>query len=133
MKKAILTIALVMAVGLVSFNAAEARWGGGWMMAGSGYGAGNCNGPGGWNQEKKLTYEEMERFHDETTDLRKQLFEKRTEYYNVMNQENPDKELAKTLWGEMYDLQNDMHKKALAEGMMGGDGRGGYGAYMMGR
>lgn len=131
MKKSILTIALVVAVGLVSFNIAEARWGGGWMMGSSGYGPSNCNGPGSWNTETKLSYDAMEKFHNETTDLRKQLFEKRTEYYNAVNQETPDKELAKTLWGEMYDLQNTMHQKALASGMMTTTGRGGYGGHMM--
>lgn len=113
MKKTIMTLALVVAVGFAGLNIAEAGWGGG------GYGPGFCNGPGGWTRNTSFTYEDMETFHNQTADLRKKMFEKRTEYYEVMNQENPDKELASQIWSEIFDLQNEMHTKALAAGMPG--------------
>lgn len=109
MKKTIMTLALIVAVGITGINMAEAGWGG-------------CNGPGGWNSDTSFTYEDMEKFHDDTADLRKQMFEKRNEYYEAMNQETPDKERAQQIWSEMFDLQNAMHAKALANGMMPGYG-----------
>ena len=124
MKKTILAAALVMAVGFAGYNVAQA-----------GFGPGGCNGPGGWGAENgpTVTYEEMEQFHNDTSELRRQLFEKRAEYFEVVNQEDPDKELAKTLWSEMYDLQSEMHQKAEAAGMWQGntDNRGGFRGQMM--
>lgn len=122
MKKIIMTLALTVAVGLAGFNIAQARWGGG-----SGNGPGNCNGPGGWSKGSSVSYEEMEKFHEDTVDLRKQIFEKRSAYSNLMTQENPDKDLAKQIWSEMFDLQNEMHTKALAAGMPAGNAKRGFG------
>ena len=121
MKKTLLTLALVLTVGFTGFGIAHAA-----------YGSGGCNGPGGWAGGSSITYEEMDKFHNDTAELRNQLYEKRTEYYDVLKQEAPDKELAQTLWSEIYDLQNEMHQKALASGMMQGNGTGGgYADHMM--
>lgn len=124
MKKTIMTLALVVAVGLAGINIAEARWGGGggWMMGDANYGPGYCNGPRGWNAKTSVTYENMGKFHSDTADIRKQMYEKRSEYYEVINQENPDKELAKEIWSQLFDLQNEMHEKAEAAGMQPGYG-----------
>ena len=118
-----MTLALVIAVGFAGLNVAEARWGGGWMMGNSGYGPGSCNGPGGLTGDTNFNYEDMEKFHNDSAELRKQLFEKRSEYYDAVNQENPDKELAKQIWSELFDLQNQMHEKALASGITQGYNR----------
>ena len=113
MKKTIMTFALVMAISFAGLNAAQAQWGGG--------GTGGCNGPGsGRGGGAQFTYEEMEQFHNDTVELRKKLFEARSEYYEVMNQEDPDKELAKQIWGEIFDLQKEMQEKAAASGMWSG-------------
>jgi Spy/CpxP family protein refolding chaperone len=117
MKKTMMTLALVAVVGLTGINMAEAQWGGGWMRGNGGYGPGACNGPGGWGGNTSATYENIEKFHNDTADLRKQMFEKRSEYYEAINQENPDKELAKELWGQLFDLRQQMHEKAVDSGM----------------
>ena len=115
-----MTLALVAFVGLAGINMAEAQWGGGWMMGNgnTGYGPGACNGPGGRGGNTSANYENMEKFHNDTADLRQQLFEKRSEYYEAINQENPDKELAKELWSQLFDLQQQMHEKAVDSGIM---------------
>lgn len=126
MIKTILTLAMAVAVGFAGINLAEARWGGDWMMGnGGGYGPSACNGPGGWKGQTTVSYEAMEKFHTETSDLRKQMHEKRSEYYDAINAENPDKELAKELWSQLFDLQNEMHQKATDAGMQPGNGRRG--------
>ncbi len=124
MKKTIVTLALVVAIGFTGISLAQAAF----------FGPGACNGPGGLNGKSSFTYEDMEKFHNDNAELRRELFEKRTEYYKAINQETPDKALAKTLWSEIYDLQNEMHEKALKTGMMRGYGNfGNYGGgHMMG-
>ncbi len=119
MKKAIVALALIAAVGFAGANAAEARWGGGWMMGGAGgNGPGYCNGPGSSGNQD---YEAIKNFQNETTELREQIFEKRQEYAEILRQENPDKELAKQIWSELFDLQNEMREKALTAGLFNGD------------
>lgn len=108
MKKIILTMALILAVGFTGINSASAGWGG----------PGYCNGPGGWADNDTVTYEDMEKFRAETEELWEQLYEKRLEYFEVINREEPDKELAQTIWSEIYDLQFELHEKAVDYGLM---------------
>lgn len=106
MNKAILSITLFLAIGLAGIGTASAGWGG------------YCNGPGGWAGNESITYEEMTKFHEATQEIREQLYEKRLEYFEVMNSEAPDKELAQIIWNEIYDLQLEMHEKAVEFGMI---------------
>lgn len=115
MKKTLITLGLVLAVGFLGLNSAKAQWGGG-------YGPGACNGPGNFTGETSSAYEDIEQFHNDTAELRKQIFEKRSEYFEVMSQETPDKVLAGQIWSEMFDLQNEMRTKAAEAGMPSGFG-----------
>lgn len=119
MKKTILSLALAVAVGLAGINMAEARWGGG----GYGPGQGGCNGPRG-GQFSAVDQEARQEFFNETTELRAQLRDKQAAYFEEMNKENPDKEVANAIWSETFDLQAQIQAKAAEVGFTGGNGRG---------
>ena len=122
MKKTLTAIALAAAIGIFVSQGAEARWGKG---SGNGFGNGSC---GNCDQNNTIDQEARQNFFDETEDLRNQLFEKRSEYYTLMNSENPDKDEAQMIWGEMFDIQTQIQEKAAEAGMNpqggGGPGRG---------
>jgi Spy/CpxP family protein refolding chaperone len=101
-----------------------------------GYGGGwGCGGPGGYdgpgceyNRQglDKESQQAWEMFYNDTAELREQLYAKRAEYHNVLNQENVDKDLAAQLWSEIFDLQTQIREKAITAGVKPGYGRGGY-------
>ncbi len=97
-------------------------YGGGWGCGGPGYGY-NRPAPDKENQQAR------EEFYNDTIELREQLYAKRAEYYDVLNQENADKELAAILWGEIFDLQTQIREQATTAGIKPGYGRGGYPCY----
>ena len=112
MKKIVTGVALFVAAGFVALHGAEARWGG---NPGQGLGA-YCNGPG-LNQQVDLDQASLEKFWSETEDLRNLLAEKRNEYFETMNSEDPDKEYAAQIWSEMFDLKLQIREKAEALGL----------------
>ncbi len=125
MKKSIVALALVVAVGIAGMNIAEARWGGGGYGCQNGGGPSGCNGSG-CNQNSDVDSQAFEDFYDETADLREQMFDLRQDYFEIMNQETPDKEAAAEAWGEMFDLKTLIQEKAEAAGIQKGFGmRGG--------
>ena len=110
MKKTMTVLAIALTVGVLGYQIADAgpgRWGGG-------FGPGYCNGYG---TDASATSQEWQTFQDETADLRKQLFEKRNEYFSMMNGENVDKDAAQALWSDIFDLQKQIREKAEAAGI----------------
>ncbi len=122
MKRLLTIAALAMVLGVAGLEGAEARWGGGPYGAGYGCG-GSC-----YDQENGEGSEAWQKFQDETADLREKLYDLRTEYAELLAQDNPDKDEANRIWSEMFDLRQQLQKKADAAGFGPGSGNGrGYG------
>ena len=130
MKKTVLAVAAIAIIGLTGYQLAEARPGGGGpgmrpdcaMMGGQGQGQGQMS-------EKAL--KAKEKFFNETTELRKKMFSKKTELDAVLSGENPDEKQAARLSGALFDLRDQMHKKAQEAGLTkAGFGCGGPGMGM---
>ena len=117
MKKLILTLAAVIAVGVLSYQVADANP----YTRGGGYG---CGGPGyGRSVGNNENFEAREKFYTETKEIRKQLFEKRGEYAEVLNTDPVDKAQAQELWSEIFDLQTQIRKLAADQDIfVGGPG-----------
>ncbi|MDT8335118.1 MAG: hypothetical protein RQ753_05430, partial [Desulfurivibrionaceae bacterium] len=110
MKKLILVMAAIVAVGTLSYQIVDAdpnRRGGGYGYGCNG--AGGCGGGPGLNQGD---FEAREKFYEDTKELRSQLFEKRSEYAEFMRTAPVDKILAQELWSEIFDLQEKIGKIA---------------------
>jgi hypothetical protein len=109
MKKKLLAVAAIATIGLGGYQLAEARpWGGGPGM-----------GPG--QAQEQMSEEDLkarETFFNETTELRKKMFSKKTELKAVMNGEKPDEKKAAKLAEELFDLRDQMQKKAQNAGMV---------------
>jgi Spy/CpxP family protein refolding chaperone len=124
--KKLTIVALILACGIIGLQQlakADTGWGGGWGCGGSGY---------GYNRQApdRDTQKAWEKFYNDTAQLREQLFAKRSEYNEAMSQDVIDKDLAAKLWGEIFDLQNQIREKATAAGLRPGFGRnGGYPCY----
>ncbi len=120
MKKAVGTFIFVLAIGIFAYQAAEA--GPGW---GRGYGPGGCRGYNAENGQGELDKEALEareQFYEDTQELREQLYNKRNEYFEAMNQDPVDKDQAAQIWSEMFDLQTAMRNKASEAGLKPGLG-----------
>ena len=119
MKKMITAIALIVTLGFIAAQGADARWG-----EGRGYGPGGCGScdTQAYSEEKS---EAFKNFQEATGELRSQLFEKRREYAETMNGENIDREKAREIWNEMFDLQSELKEQANAAGVDPGYGRRG--------
>ncbi len=106
MKKLIAAIAVVsiLAVGAVAYAHGNGAWGGG-HMGGQGYGGHMTGGHGsGYGTDQK--------FLDETTDLRKELHNKRFEYSETARDPKTDTDTLTGLEKEIYELQAQVHKNA---------------------
>ena len=116
MKKTLLAVALIATIGFSGYHLAEAQsWGGG---PGMGPGSGMMAGPGqGQVQMSEATLKAREKFFNETTELRKKMFSKKTELEAVMRGEKPDEQKAAKLSEELFDLRDQMHKKAQEAGV----------------
>jgi len=114
MKKTLLAVAAIAIIVLAGYQFADAQsWGGGQgmgpeMMGSQGQGQG---------QMSEETLKTREKFFTETTELRKKMFSKRTELDAVMNGAKPDAQKAAKLSEELFDLRNEMHKKAQEAGL----------------
>lgn len=127
MKKVIAGIALVsiIAVGALAY-AHGPGWRGGPMMGpgygmhmmGPGYG-GHMMGPGARG------YAPDQKFLEETADLRKDLHNRKFEYFEARRNPGTSDETMKKLEKEIYDLQTKIREKApgMAYGGYGGYGR----------
>ncbi|HIJ90057.1 MAG: periplasmic heavy metal sensor [Desulfobulbaceae bacterium] len=116
MKKTLLAVAAIATIGLAGYQFAEAQpVGGGPGMA---PGLEMMGGPGpAQGQMSEEDLKAREKFFNETTELRKKIFAKKTELDAVMSGEKPDEKKAAKLSGEFFDLRDQMHKKAREAGM----------------
>lgn len=125
MKKTVLAVAATVMIGLAGYQFAEARPGGGaqGMGPGSAMMGGQMQSQGQMSEE---TMKAREKFFNDTTELRKKMFSKKTELEAVMRGEKPDEQKAAKLSEELFDLKDQMRKKAqdagLANAGFGGEG-----------
>ena len=119
---AVLAIAALFVIGAMAYahDAGAGGWGGGYMM-GPGHG-GHMMGPGyGGNMmnRKGPGYGADTKFLDETAHLRKELHEKKFEYFEAgRNPETGPAALTK-LEKELYDIQSKIREKAPRESYEG--------------
>ena len=122
MKRLVLLLALLSALTFVAFAYAQGPgmmgpgYGGGYGMGpgmmGGGYGGGYGMGPGMMGQGYDWQSPECQKFHDDTVQLRKQLHEKRFDYFEASrNPKTTGKDLSK-IENEIKDLQDKLYLKA---------------------
>lgn len=110
-KPVILTIVLVMAV-LLAIGWAFARGSGG--MKGYGY-PGSWYGDG-WNlsaEQREKLHALEERFHQDTVQLRRQLYQKGLDLQALWADPKTDPEKIKAKQSEVFELQRELREKAL--------------------
>lgn len=110
MKKTLSILAIALTVGLIGYQLANAGPGRGRH---GGWGPDGCNGPNANAENCK----QWQAFKEDTADLRKQLREKRHEYFTLMKSDKVDKDVAQALWSDMFDLKAQMREKAADDGV----------------
>ncbi|KAF0188927.1 MAG: hypothetical protein FD168_1146 [Desulfobulbaceae bacterium] len=122
MKKVFVITALVAGLGFFGFQQASANRGmGGGCGMGGGYGMGQgCpKGQPCYTQLDATSKEKVDKYFNETKDLRKQMVMKHAEELAVLRSDNPDPSKAAKLAGEIFDLRLTMETKADAAGVSG--------------
>ncbi len=145
MKKIFVITALIASMGIIGLQQASAA------NKGMGMGAGSQKGCAQYNQLDAASQAKVDKFHDDTKALRRQMMMKHAEEHAVLKTDNPDPAKAAQLAGEIFDLHETMQGKAkeagvqdligqcgcmggmgMGQGMMGPHRRGGgYGRGMM--
>ena len=115
MKKTLLITGLVVGMGFIGLQQASAYQGMG--GGGMGMGGGCPKGGAAYSQLDAASKAKVDKFHDETKDLRKQMVMKHAEERAIMRADNPDSAKAAKLAGEIFDLQTSLHTKAAAAGV----------------
>jgi|Deesub1362B_J571_1020462.scaffolds.fasta_scaffold00139_9 hypothetical protein len=121
MKKVVVSLAVVTVLGLsaLAFAHGPGWWSGSHMMGpgmhttGWNCGGGACFGPYGYDKK----------FLDETRELRKQLHDKRFEYFEALRDPNIKPETITKLEKELSELQQKLYEKAPKTAYMGSYGR----------
>ena len=110
MKKALVVTALVVGLGFFGLQQASAYsgMGGGAMKCGS-----TCS------QLDVASKAKLDKFYNETQDLRKQVVMKSAEELAVLSATNPDPAQASKLAGQVFDLKAAIQAKAEAAGVQG--------------
>ena len=100
-----LTAVAILAVGTMAFAHTSGGWSGGHMMGGymMGPGHGNHMGGWGWNNPSQNTEINDQKFLDETAELRKELHDKKFEYFEA--QRDPD-----TTNGQLTKLEKEINE-----------------------
>ena len=112
MKKLLMAVAVIGLLGFAGIQMASAHGG-----YGQGGGYGYC---GQYDDEDNAkTNTTLEEFRAETNDIRRSIVVKRSELRALSNQDNPDAKRVAQLTGEVFDLQNDLDKKAADKGITG--------------
>ncbi len=118
MKKVFMITALVAGLGFFGFQQASAGCGmGGGRGMGTGMGMGCPKGNPCYTQLDAASKEKVNKFFDETKELRKQIVMKHAEVMALMHSDKPDSAQAAKLAGEMFDLRSTMETKADAAGV----------------
>jgi zinc resistance-associated protein len=110
MKKALVVTALVVGMGLFGLQYASAN---------PGMGGGSMKGGPAYSQLDSASKAKLDKFYNETQDLRKQMVMKRAEERAVLSSTNPDPATAAKLAGEIFDLRTAIQAKAEAAGVQG--------------
>jgi len=110
MKKTFVITALVMGLGFIGLQQ---------VSASPGMGAGCPKGGPGYSQLDAATKAKVDKYYDDTNDLRKQMVMKHAEERAIMRSENPDSAKVATLAGEIFDLKTTIQAKADAAGVQG--------------
>ncbi|HHN63992.1 MAG TPA: hypothetical protein ENK09_01345 [Nitrospirae bacterium] len=123
MKRLVLTLTVValIAIGTVAYAIGPGWWwGGGAMMASAGYGPGYMMDycPVGYG----TGYGYDQKFLQDTRDLRKQLTERRFEYFEALRDPATTPETIAKLEKEITDLQQKIYEKAPKTAFRGGYG-----------
>lgn len=133
MKKLLTGVAIIsiLAVGALAYAHGPGGWGGGHMMGpgygnhmmGPGYG-GHMTGPMGWGGQGYQKDGTDRKFLDETAGLRKDLHEKRFEYFEAVRDPKTTNDTIAKLEREIYTIQEKIREKAprTAYGNPGGYG-----------
>jgi len=116
MKKALIITAFVVGVGFLGLRQASAYWG---MGDGPGMGHGCFKGGPCYSQLDAAAKEKVDKFYNETKEIRKQIVMKHAEERAIMHSENPDPAKAAKLAGEIFDLGATLESKADAAGVSG--------------
>jgi len=116
MKKVFVITALVAGLGFFGFQQASANRG---MGGGYGMGQGCPKGQPCYTQLDAASKEKVDKFFNETKDIRKQMVMKHAEELAVLRSDNPDPSKAAKLAGEIFDLRSTMETKADAAGVSG--------------
>ena len=114
MKKILAGIAVIaiIAAGAAAFAHGPGRWGG--HMRGPGYGV-HMMGPGYGGPMKGMSgpgYGADQTFLNETADLRKELHNKKFEYFEASRDPKTTVETLSRLEKEIYDIKSRIHEKA---------------------
>ena len=123
MKQLLMAVAVVGLLGFAGVQMASAHGGYG---QGGGYGYCGDNSDGDDTKDNAA----WEEFRTETNDIRRSIVVKRSELRALSNQDNPDAKRVAQLTGELFDLQNDLDKKAADKGITGRSNYG-HGSGMM--
>ncbi len=119
MKKTLAVAVLVTGLGLAGINQASAAkdWGG----TPAAYGSVPCpcggQGVGISNQLDAATKAKIEKFREDTLDLRRQTAMKRAEKKALMQSQTPDATAVARVTGELFDLRETMKAKAELAGV----------------
>lgn len=114
MKKTFVITALVVGMGIIGLQQASANWGQGGP---NGMGIQCLKGGPGYSQLDAASKAKVDKFYNETQDLRKQMVMKNAEERAIMRSENPDPAKAAKLAGEVFDLRTTIQTKAEAAGV----------------
>lgn len=127
MKKTLVIAAMVVGLGCAGFGVQQASadrgdgpgmgYGMGGHGMGYGMGLGGFKGGPGYAQLDQASKAKLDKFFDETKELRKQMVVKHAEQRAIMHADNPDPEKAAKVAGEMFDLHTAMQAKAEAAGV----------------
>lgn len=111
-KKVAMTVALTAVLGLAGWQYAQANP--------YGPGPGPCwqqGGQGGQVVLDEASQKKFDQFLVDTKDLRKSMVVKRAEKMALMQAEKPDAARIATLAGELFELRNQLHAKAVEAGV----------------
>ncbi len=112
MKKLIIAVAAVGLLGFAGIQIASAH---------GGYARGNDYGYCGQYYDGDNTKDDatLEKFRSETNDIRKGLVVKKSELTALLRQDNPNEKRVAQLSGEVFDLENELNRKAADKGITG--------------
>ncbi|OGW36304.1 MAG: hypothetical protein A2Y97_09560 [Nitrospirae bacterium RBG_13_39_12] len=118
-----LTVAALLAIGAIAYANGPGWYGGGHMGQVCGYDT-HMMGPGYGGHMKGLKGGYDQKFLDETVDLRKELNNKRFEYFEAVRSTNTKPDIITSLEKDIRILREKLHEKAPSKAYRGAGGHG---------